>query len=179
VKGNDEVLILAFIIMIFIMVGVLCFIEDVAYNETRNSLIAIGIFIVVWIGIVQFNAHVLQTKLIEHSKTTNIVALQDNMTTQGSFSGVFFIGAGYVDEDLYYYYIEKTDDGLHIGPKVPANKAYIQKSDGQPHMTYIWEDRKGESVWKYHFLDAQTAVEKYIFYVPDTTVVTDFKVDLK
>ena len=46
---------------------------------------------------------------------TKIVALKDNQNANGSF----YIGSGYVDEDLYYYYAIETE----FGYKTEKNKS--------------------------------------------------------
>lgn len=108
--------------------------------------------------------------LSETRETTAIYALADNRTTSGSF----FLGIGSVDEDVKYYYVEKTSLGKHVS-SVPAEQAYIIDSEtpSLTVVTYDWE-KKGWDWLGFCLVD-----QSYIFAVPAGSISEDYSIDLQ
>lgn len=62
-----------------------------------------------------------------------IVALQDNMTIEGSF----FLGSGYIEGELYYFYMEKKADGGYTAQKVYADShCTIYEDSSTPYVKF-------------------------------------------
>lgn len=103
---------------------------------------------------------------------TKIVALKDNQNANGSF----YIGSGYVDEDLYYYYAIETEFGYKT-EKIRADNAYIKYTDGDAHI------EKHEGTFANESLNLWVGVcicnDRYIIYCPEGTITNEFDVDLE
>jgi hypothetical protein len=54
----------------------------------------------------------------------DLVALKDNRDIKGNFHGGLFVSSGYINQDLYYYYIIDTSKGKAI-QKISASNTYI------------------------------------------------------
>ena len=107
---------------------------------------------------------------------TNIVALKDNSNINGKIGGGIFVTSGYINESLYYYCMENTEQGNHM-IKIPADKTYIvETNDIKPYI--IKQLNKYVDKRQYSWLLA-TDEEKYIIYVPKGTIDTNYKIDLE
>lgn len=104
--------------------------------------------------------------------TTEIYALNDNIGAQGKF----FLGSGHVNGDAYYYYIEETDVGKHIA-SIPANNAYICESNSETPRIEM-QQMCWEKSWVKWILITNWFETRYMIYIPENSVTTDFNVDL-
>ena len=105
------------------------------------------------------------------AEDVEIYALQDNITTEGSF----FLGSGHIDDELKYFYVEETDLGYTI-KHVDADDTYIQYTDGRCHLekhTYTYDGWFAQAVTMPLFGD------RYVFYIPEGSVINNYSVDLK
>lgn len=101
---------------------------------------------------------------------TDIHALQDNLATEGNF----FLGSGHVNEELKYFYVKETDAGYTIC-NIDADKAYIQYTSDRCHLvrqSYTYNN------W-FVSLIAIPFQDRYIFYIPEGSIVTNYSIDLK
>lgn len=110
---------------------------------------------------------------IEYNKVsdTKIIALKDNQNVNGSF----YIMAGYVNKDLYYYYTTETEFGYKT-EKIRADNAYIKYTDGETHIERYEGEfaNEGTNLWAFPMCS-----DRYIIYCPDGTVTNEFDVDLE
>lgn len=136
------------------------------------SLVAliVGIIMIIYV------AHIPRGVIWKEESKTNIIALKDNSNISGQITGGIFITSGYVLEDMYYYYMEVTEDGKHMN-KIPADSAYIiETNDIKPS---IIEKKKYNADKRLDFwFDVRTAV-KYLIYVPKGTVDVEYKVNME
>lgn len=104
--------------------------------------------------------------------TTEIYALNDNVGVQGKF----FLGSGQVNSEPYYYYIEETDAGKHIG-SISAKNAYICESNTETPRIEMQR-----AFWKKYWIKWLFCINasdtRYMIYIPENSVTTDFNVDL-
>lgn len=111
---------------------------------------------------------------IEYTKISDseIFALKDNSI----IGDTCYIGCGYIDEELYYYYIQEEELG-YKAKKVQANNAFIQCAEGKPHIeTY----KPGfANAATYFWGGACTAENRYVIYCPEGTIVNEFVIDLE
>ena len=105
-------------------------------------------------------------------KTTQIVALADNTTTNGSF----FLGSGTVNEKNYYCYMEQQDDGGLRMSRISANEAIIYDNENaNPHIDkYIL--RNSSPIVRFFFL---TDRYEYKIYIPNNSIRYNFNIDLQ
>lgn len=116
---------------------------------------------------------VAPTTQTELPQSTPLIALQDNT----SIHGRSYLGSGRADEDLYYYYLYKTDMGVTQG-KVKADEAYIRYTkDNTPRVHPI---EQTFTTWfpKFWFFDKDYE-EGYIIYLPEDSIITEYQIDLK
>lgn len=99
-----------------------------------------------------------------------IYALQDNITTEGSF----FLGSGHVDDELKYFYVEETELGYVVN-NVDADNAYIKYTTDRYHLerlSYTFDN------WFVRLI-AFPMNNRYVFYIPDGSIINNYTVDLK
>jgi hypothetical protein len=106
----------------------------------------------------------------ETVKTTEITALNDN----AAMSGSCFLGTGEVDEYVRYYYMADTKLGAKMN-YVLADDSYIVEDNSEaPRIEKI--KVIPENVFlKYNMFP----VHKYVVYIPEDSVTTDFSVDMQ
>ena len=106
---------------------------------------------------------------------SKIIALKDNSNISGSFSGSIFISSGYIEQQMYYFYMYETDKGKLMG-KISADKTYIvETNEKSPSIISRQEKYKDERA---NFWLEPSVVEYYI-YVPKGTVDTTYKINLQ
>jgi hypothetical protein len=95
-----------------------------------------------------------------------IVSLNDN----NMMNGRIYLRSGYIEEDLYYQYIVKLNNGGFVANKVKsANATLFYDTDN-----YRVEWHKKTRGWLY-FKDEATYVE---IYIPEGSITMDYTVDL-
>ena len=107
------------------------------------------------------------------TNTVDIIALNDSQNMQGSS----FIGSGYVDEELKYYVMQDTNLGYSV-IKIDSDNAYIKEDkDQKPHIEIQTEEIENP-ILRYWF-NFNCGGTRYIIYVPNGTIVQNYKIDLK
>lgn len=102
---------------------------------------------------------------------TNIYALQDNLTTEGSF----FLGSGHIDDELKYFYVKETDVGYTVC-NVDADESFIRYTTDRCHIERqtCTFDNKFVAAIAFPFTST-----RYIFHIPDGSILNNYAVDLK
>lgn len=104
--------------------------------------------------------------------TTEIYALNDNVGVHGKF----FLGSGQVNSEPYYYYIEETNAGKHIG-SIRAKNAYICESNTETPRIEV-QRALWNKYWIKWIFCLNASDTRYMIYIPENSVTTDFNVDL-
>ena len=104
------------------------------------------------------------------SEDTNIYALQDNVSAQGRF----FLGSGHVDGKLKYFYVEETELGYAVR-NVGADNTYIRYTNGECHMETLSYEFTNDFVR----LIAVPVGVRYVFYIPEGSIVQNYTIDLQ
>lgn len=102
---------------------------------------------------------------------TEIYALQDNVGVEGSF----YLGSGHIDDNLKYFYVKQTDLGYTVCD-VNADDAYIQYTSDKCHLvrrSYKFNNRF------VRLIAMPMENDKYIFYIPDGSIINNYAIDLK
>ncbi|MFW6219746.1 MAG: hypothetical protein ACOC33_02815 [bacterium] len=118
-------------------------------------------------------------------KEYELVSLNDNRDIHGGAGMIFFVGSGYINQELYYYfYVKDIKTGLIEFKKEYAennyyDKIYIKEIDGneKPRFVkygYFLKDK--ESIFYDPYLIENS---KSILYVPKGSVLKNFNLDLK
>ncbi|RKJ69380.1 hypothetical protein D7X33_23815, partial [Butyricicoccus sp. 1XD8-22] len=108
------------------------------------------------------------------SDSIHIEALKDNSNINGRSS---FLGAGYINEEQYYFYIKVTDKGKKMS-KVSVDRAYLNEGNYNPHIEVYGEKYKSDFA-KWLFGAIKDSTVEYIIYVPENTITTEFNVDME
>ena len=101
-----------------------------------------------------------------------IVALQDNLELKGSF----FLGSGYVDNELSYAYMRYVDGCGYKIETVDASNAYVEFTDKQPYVSIVSYQFKDK--WRNYFTVPYNSGDAF-FYVPEGSILQNYNIDLK
>lgn len=105
------------------------------------------------------------------AETIPLVALQDG----SGVSGNFFLGSGYIKNDLtYYYYQQGSDSGIY-GKTVKAEKAVIYEDQEDTPIVREWHCMSIGASWQWAVCVPRTETE---FHVPKGSVLSQYKMDL-
>lgn len=141
---------------------------DVVASVLLGSMFGMALYLFVSIIIVVG----LPTEKVTYN--TEIYALQDNITQQGSF----FLGSGNVSGTMKYYYLTKNEDGVTMNT-IDATSVVIVESFDKPHLE-IQKSRVKDSFWKEQviFSDFEPTLKTKI-YITKGSIKYGFNVDLK
>lgn len=102
---------------------------------------------------------------------SDIYALQDNLTTEGSF----FLGSGHISDELRYFYVKETDFGYTVC-NVDADNSYIRYTTDRCHIERQTCTFSNDFVAAIAFPMTNT---RYVFHIPDGSILNNYAVDLK
>jgi len=111
----------------------------------------------------------------------DLVALKDSQNVSGKFSGGLFVSRGYINTDLYYYYVIQTVKGK-MAQKLSSSFSFLDdtKSDVKPTILCGHYEFKDHDFWRDDFWDIRhDRVDECYLTVPKGTVKEDFDVDLQ
>lgn len=140
-----------------------------------ESVAAIFIAFVIFAIIIVASSAIVSSgeNAIEYKKVSDIpiTALKDNLNVNGNF----YLMSGYINEDLYYYYVTETELGYKT-EKIEADNAFIKYVNEEPYIEkYEGEFTKSINyIWGFPVCD-----DRYIIYCPEGTVTNEFKVNLE
>ena len=107
----------------------------------------------------------------EKSSTEHIIALNDSTGVNGRAG---FLGSGYVEDELYYYYMTDTKEGFQA-KKIKAEDTYVRYSDEPIVETYTATNFKNKLLW----LIALPIKSFHIVYIPEGSIIENYQIDLK
>lgn len=132
-------------------------------------LLATGSAVLLTIGS-SIIAETCADKTYSLAEDIDIYALQDNLTTEGSF----FLGSGHINDELKYFYVEQTEFGYTVN-NVDADNTYIQYTTDRCHLerhTYTFDN------WFVNLI-AVPLTDRYVIYIPEGSIINNYSVDLK
>jgi hypothetical protein len=160
-------------ILLIILIFLVIFLSSIAYaifDESEDAALGVGIIslIAAMVVLIYFGCNVPQHwELIEESE---LVALQDNITTQGSF----FLGSGSVDGELKYFFYEKSGQGFK-SRSVHSDGVILVESDEARYQEWLKKDDK----WWYWVFVLSGSEQKKIIKIPKGTILSNYNLDLK
>jgi hypothetical protein len=113
------------------------------------------------------NTNLCEYKIKEMVK---IVAISDGSNS----SGQFFLGSGSIKTTQYYFFYKLNEDGSYSQDKLPVEDCKIfEDSTVQPCIVKYCLTPKTQTwiLWA-------SPIPKYKIYVPNKTIMIDFKLDL-
>lgn len=108
--------------------------------------------------------------------TTTITAIEDNSNINGKFGGGFYT-RGTIDEVVYYYYMEQHNDGAQKMSKVPYDKTLIYENNSEKPRVDFYKREQKQFLWIVPCYMTYTEYS-YKIYVPESTVTTDYNIDM-
>jgi len=127
------------------------------------------------------------TKLMDESKTEfvqdykyDMLALNDSKDINGQLSGSIFATRGYINTEVYYYFVINTIKGKYMSKEL-ASQTYIdEKENVKPNIYcgyYIWPDK---NFWRdiFYGLEIRRTHECYMT-VPSGTITDNYIIDLQ
>lgn len=134
---------------------------------TSGTVVAICIILVIF-SLTMISLVSEEDFTTEVTATSSIVALNDGSLVEGR-SG--FLGSGYIEEELYYFYMKDAGNGAYAMRKVPADRTFIYYTDDNFRIETI---ERTYSLGCFYYPEDNI----YYIYVPKGTITEDFIIDL-
>lgn len=148
----------------------------ISQRDIDEFLISILISMIVGLGALActdiVGSRLPDDKYAWQEESTPLYALADS----GGMYGHFFLGTGTVKSMQYYYYIIETERG-YIMQSVPASRAYVKYTDGEPALITTSANGFADSTAAIYALPDSR--QYYTFCVPEGTIVQNYVVDLQ
>lgn len=144
---------------------------DIVINACLGLFLGFAIgFTLLGVGEILFDNMSNEQKEIKCNYQTEIIALKDNSYLESRFFGV--------DEELNYVYAyEDPDYGIKL-TTVDAKYSYIKYLTDDKQTPYVkaWKECAKNKIFEWLFMPS---TEHYTFYVPSSSIVTEYKIDLE
>lgn len=164
-------IILGLIIAIFI-ISVFC--TDYSFYDSDTHWYAVPVFIFIMGIALALGIKIGEGNSIYFDTTEQLVALKDNINTEGRF----YLGGGYIEGNLNYFYYKKIGPDRYKAGKIDSTNATIHESDKETPRI-VSHDCWHPNIWKSLFgLNlCGLNLEKEI-YVPKGSILQNYKLDL-
>lgn len=107
---------------------------------------------------------------------TEIVNLQDNSSVNGSF----FLGSGSINEESYYVYYYKTDDGFYKLGKTKTDNAKIKITNETPRKVKKIKCITPGNLFEKYFIILPTSLTHSVhFEIPPGSIKENYNLDAK
>lgn len=106
-----------------------------------------------------------------YSYTFDVMAAKDGSSVQGQF-GIF---GGYIDEEAYYFFYRKYEDGRIEQGKIRADRTSIYQDQETRAFIEVTKTEDGLKFWGLPPGDEP----RYEIHVPDGSVIQDVEFDLE
>ena len=107
----------------------------------------------------------------EVCQTYDLVALQDNIGVEGHK----YLFNGYIEDKLKIRYIINTEKGKHIQTIDDISNVYINDNSKIAQLKVY--EHKFKYDW-FNWIGVVLESQKYVFYVPEGTIITNYEIDL-
>lgn len=111
----------------------------------------------------------VETEVIEKK----IYALNDTSSNQGTH----YLYSGYINNELKYRYIIGTSNGKQV-KKTRTTNVFIKEENCEPKVK-IYKRVLKNKIYGWLFFVELPDEDKVEFYVPDNTVINNYKIDLQ
>lgn len=173
-----------------------------SYEKERSYAFLIpAIFCILLLVILSLVSRMIPSMIYEYkddgkeklASTVEIECLNDNLDTDGQIRGNVFVTTGYVDTELYYYYMYQTDKGLQT-EKIRAKDTYVNiiSDSEKPYIEkYAVElDKNTLTLYGRMFTwygfgiemntdDFEPEASYYKLYVYEDSITSNYTIDLK
>lgn len=104
----------------------------------------------------------------------DLIALDTNEDIHGSYSNFFFVGSGYIGEDMYYHFYYNTIQGIKYEKVLAEDCFIIETNDDPQYKIYGQYYKDKESVFYEPSLIRES---RRILYIPKGTIKNNYKVN--
>lgn len=104
----------------------------------------------------------------------NLTSLNSSQDINGSYSNMFFVGSGYINETLYYHFFYETKKGI-IYTKQRANDVYIIETEEDPKFVIYGMYLSDTSNVFYN--NKLLHKSRKVLYIPKGTIKRNYKVN--
>lgn len=113
-------------------------------------------------------------EMVEVESTIELYAVNDYIGEHGRF----YLGSGHIDNDEYYYYVVKTEDGGFITKKIESDMAVLYYTEDEPKIE-VCRYKFTNPIHNFLSFGVCQTERKYKIYIPEGTIIHDYKVDLR
>ena len=165
-----------FILVVIFSIWFIKFLHDDGYGFVGGFFFWLSMtFLVFLLSVVMIgfcsSVAVIFPQTCEKTSTEYIIALNDSTGINGRAG---FLGSGYVEDELYYYYMTDTKEGFHA-KKIKADDTYVRYSNEPIVETYTATNFKNKFLW----LIAFPINSSHIVYIPEGSIIENYRIDLK
>lgn len=145
------------------------------YIDFFSAILAAIIFGLFGAFIGALIAVIIPGKMIEQKETVQIVAIQDNITMNGSF----FLGSGQIDGEMKYMYYYKSDNNTYKFGDIDADICSISYDSIDPRIVLTYEIKDENAFINNFTLTHKPRLVKATIYIPEGSLVSNYNLDLK
>lgn len=136
------------------------------------GMLWMAIFTIFAIGVSGFVGLAFTSDEVYNTEETPICALSDNSNLDGSF----FLGSGYLKEDMYYYYLTENDDGSKTMCKIPVTGTPVDDTETENPRIVTEYTRNSSPIVRFFFF---TYNETHKIYIPPKSIKYSYNIDLE
>lgn len=142
-------------------------------NIFQGLIVSFFVAVVLCAFVTAFGQTTLETEE-RVGKSYELVALDTEKETVGGYSSIFFVGSGYIGEEMYYHFFYNTSKGIKYD-KIKAESCYIIETQDTPkYIEYHRYYKDKESI----FYDSSSlGVSRTVLFIPKGTIKNNYKVN--
>lgn len=147
---------------------------DTIFFSAMSGILSLLIcFLIALLGGALFSSE--SNKGIHSDNTTALIALQDGNLLEGRS---FFLGSGYVDEELKYTYMYLEEGKGYTVEQVNADWCYINYivEGEQPYIREIIYEFDNDFL---NFMFIAPYSTEYYIYIPEGSITQEYRIDLQ
>lgn len=165
-----------FILVVIFSIWFIKFLHDDGYGFVGGFFFCLFMTFLVFllsVAMIGFcsSVAVIFPQTCEKTSTEYIIDLNDSTGVNGRAG---FLGSGYVEDELYYYYMTDTKEGFQA-KKIKADDTYVRYSNEPIVETYTATNFKNKFLW----LIAFPINSFHIVYIPEGSIIENYRIDLK
>lgn len=134
-------------------------------SELISFIVMIALIVFLFIG----NSKCEKSEWI-YSKTPYSVEKIVSLNDSNQINGKFYMKCGYIEEDLYYQYMVKLNNGGFVANKVKSENATLYYDDNNYRVEWYTRTKK----W-FYFKREETQIK---IYIPEGSISEDYLIDL-
>lgn len=108
------------------------------------------------------------------SKSYDLVSLDTTKDINGNYQSAFFVGSGFIGEEMYYHFYYKTRSGIKY-EKLRAQECFIVETNDKPTFKKFGRYYKNNGSIFYDPFEIQET--KKVLYIPKGTIKNNYKVN--